>query len=54
MGRKCSVPSASIAQPQLPDFKVWYPTSGLTVDQYEQHYNAAQDFLNKYFVKGGG
>jgi iron(III) transport system substrate-binding protein len=39
---------------KTPDFKVWYPTKGLTVDQYEKHYNDAQDFLNKYFIKSGG
>jgi iron(III) transport system substrate-binding protein len=53
-GQKVFSANAYDSPSKQPDFKVWYPTKGLTVDQYEKHYNDAQDFLNKYFIKSGG
>jgi iron(III) transport system substrate-binding protein len=53
-GQKVFAANAYDSPTKTPDFKIWYPTKGLTVDEYEKHYNTAQDFLNKYFIKSGG
>jgi iron(III) transport system substrate-binding protein len=52
-GQKIFSANAYESPSKVPEFKIWNPTLGLSVDEYAKHYNAAQDFLNKYFIKSG-